>query len=93
MCVALLHLVALVVNLRLRVVKTIPSSKMETVVNLSDAQQLAIEKFKALVGDEQMDGIIAQGPEVFLSRHEAFMSFESGLLGQVYDHIASAVPA
>ena len=65
---------------------------METVVNLSEAQQLAFEKFKALVGDEQMDAIIAQGPEVFLARLDAFMAFESRLVGQVYDHIASAMP-
>ena len=54
---------------------------METVVNLSDAQQLAFEKFKELVGDEQMHGIIVQRPEVFLARLEAFMSFESRLVG------------
>ena len=53
---------------------------METIVNLSDAQQLAFEKFKVLVGDEQMDGSKAQGPEVFLSRLEVLMSFESRLV-------------
>ena len=52
---------------------------METVVNLSDAQQLAFEKFKALVGNEQMDAIIAQVPKVLLSRLEAFY----GIRGQV----------
>ena len=66
---------------------------METVVNLSDAQQLAFEKFKALVGDDQMDAIIAAGPEVFLSRLEAFMAFEARLVGQVYDYITSVMPA
>ena len=59
---------------------------METVSNLSEAQRLALEKLKALVGDEQVDYILAQGPDVLHARLAAFMHFESTLIGQVHDH-------
>ena len=36
---------------------------METVSNLSEAQRLALAKLKALVGEEQVDHILAQGPD------------------------------
>ena len=65
---------------------------METVSNLSEAQRLALEKLKALVGDEQVDNILAQGPDVLHARLAAFMQFESTLIGQVHDHLASAIP-
>ena len=37
---------------------------METKINLSEAQGLALEKFRALVGNEQVDLILAQDPDV-----------------------------
>ena len=36
---------------------------------------------------------MAEGPEVFNARPEAFMQFEANEIGQVHDHIASAMPA
>ena len=39
-----------------------------------------------------MDLILAQGPDVIRARFDAFMQFESTLIGQVQDHLASAMP-
>ena len=39
-----------------------------------------------------MDLILAQGPDVIRTRLDAFMHFESTLIGQVHDHLASAMP-
>ena len=39
-----------------------------------------------------MDLILAQGPDVIRARLDAFMQFESTLIGQVHDHLASAMP-
>ena len=39
-----------------------------------------------------MDLILAQGPDVICARLDAFMQFESTLIGQVHDHLASAMP-
>ena len=50
---------------------------METKINLSEAQGLALEKLRALVGNEQVDLILAQGPDVIRARLDAFMQFES----------------
>ena len=35
-----------------------------------------------------MDLILAQGPDVIRARLDAFMQFESTLIGQVHDHLA-----
>uniref|UniRef100_M4B7D5 Uncharacterized protein n=1 Tax=Hyaloperonospora arabidopsidis (strain Emoy2) TaxID=559515 RepID=M4B7D5_HYAAE len=51
-----------------------------------------MEKLRALVGNEQVDLILAQGPEVIRARLDAFMQFESTLIGQVHDHSVSVVP-
>ena len=52
---------------------------METTINLSKTQQLSLEKLRALVGSEQMDLIIAQGPDVIHARLVAFMQYEFDL--------------
>ena len=55
---------------------------METKINLSEAQGLALEKLRALVGNEQVDLILAQGPDVIRPRLDSFMQFESTLIGK-----------
>ena len=65
---------------------------MITKINLSDSQGLALEKLRALVGKEQVDLILAQGPDVIRARLDAFTQFESTLIGQVHDPLASAIP-
>ena len=65
---------------------------METKITLSEAQRLALEKLRALVESKQVDLILAQGPDVIRARLDAFMQFESTLIGQVHDHLASAMP-
>ena len=65
---------------------------METKITLSEAQGLALEKLRALFGNEQVDLILAQGPDVIRARLDAFMQFGSTLIGQVHDHLASAMP-
>ena len=65
---------------------------METKINLSEVQGLALEKLRALVGNKQVDLILAQGSDVIRARLDAFMQFESSLMGQVHDHLASAMP-
>ena len=64
---------------------------METKITLSEAQGLALEKLRALVGNEQVDLILAQGPEVIRARLDAFMQFESTFIGQVHDPLASVM--
>ena len=39
-----------------------------------------------------MDLILAQGPDVIRECFKAFMQFESTLIGQVHDHLSSAMP-
>ena len=65
---------------------------MENLFYLSEAQRLALNKVTALMGIDQIDHIVAQGSEVLHSRLEAFMHYEATLIGQVYDHVASALP-
>ena len=38
-----------------------------------------------------MDLILTQGPDVIRARLDAFMQFGSSLIGQVHDHLASAM--
>ena len=54
---------------------------MQTKNNLSKAKGLALEKLRALVGNEQVDLILAQGPDVICARLDAFMQFESTVIG------------
>ena len=39
-----------------------------------------------------MNLILAKGPDVIRARLDAFMQFESTLIGQVHDHLVSAMP-
>ena len=41
---------------------------MSTQIGLSEAQRLALEKLSALIGSDQVEHIVAQGPEVLLAR-------------------------
>ena len=45
-----------------------------------------------LVGNAQVGLILAQGPDVIRARVDAFMQFESTLVGYVHDHLASDMP-
>ena len=65
---------------------------MESLDRLSQAERLALDKLRALIGDEQIDLIVAQGPEVLKARLQAFIQFEATLIGQIHDHVASAMP-
>uniref|UniRef100_A0AAV1ULR7 Uncharacterized protein n=1 Tax=Peronospora matthiolae TaxID=2874970 RepID=A0AAV1ULR7_9STRA len=64
---------------------------METAMNLSEAQQIMIEKLTALKGHEQVALILSRGPDALCARLEAFSNFESTLIGQVRDCLASAM--
>ena len=65
---------------------------METKINLSGAQGLALGKLRALFGNEHVDLILAQGLDVIRARLDAFMQCNSTLIGQVHDHLASVMP-
>ena len=65
---------------------------MENVSYLSEAQHLVLEKLTALVGIEQINHIVAQGPEVLHARLVAFMRNKAAPIGRVHDHVASAMP-
>ena len=60
-------------------------------ISLSEAERSALEKLKALVGNEQVGIILEQGPEVLCARLVAFMQLEFILIGQVHDHLASVM--
>ena len=85
-----LHFVVLVVNIYLSLY--LVSVRMETKINLPIAQRLALKKLRALVGNEQVRLVFAQGTDVLRAHLDAFMQFESTLIGQVQDHSASAMP-
>ena len=63
---------------------------MET-ISLAEAKRSALEKLKALIGNEQVDIILVQGLDVLRALVAVFMQFESTLIGQVHDHLASAL--
>ena len=65
---------------------------MESLDHLSQFQRLALDKLRTLIGVEQIDYIVAQGPEVLDSRLEAFMQLEVTCIGQVHEYVASAMP-
>ena len=46
---------------------------MESLDRLFQAQRHALDKLGALIGDEQIDHIVAQGPEVLKARLQAFI--------------------
>ena len=57
---------------------------MEDLSHLSEAQHLALDKLTALVGIDQINHIVAQGPEELQARLKAFMRYEATLIGQVH---------
>ena len=65
---------------------------MEKLAYLSEAERLAHNQLRALIGTEQIDHIVAQRPEVLDTRLEDFMQFEAPLIGQVHGRMASAMP-
>ena len=65
---------------------------MENISHLSEAQCLAFDKLKRLIGHDQLDQLVAQGPEVLNARLEAFMRYEASLIGQVHEHVAASMP-
>ena len=65
---------------------------MESHVHLLKAQQLALDKFTALTGINQIDQIVAQGSEVRKTRLEAYMRYKTTLIRHFSDHVASAMP-
>ena len=50
---------------------------------LSEAQKVALDKLTAAVGPEYVEFLAAQGPDVLNARVEAFMQYETALMGQV----------
>ena len=50
---------------------------------------IALDKLTALVGIDQINHILTQIPEGSL---EVFIRYEIALIGQVYDHVALAMP-
>ena len=62
---------------------------MEDLSYLSEAQRLALDKLTALIGIEQIDHMVAQGPDELQARIQAFMRYEAALIGH---HVASAMP-
>ena len=65
---------------------------MEDLSHHSEAQYLALDELTALVVIEQINHIVAQGPEVLHARLEASMRYEAALIGQVHYHVASDMP-
>ena len=64
--------------------------RMESLARFTDAQWLVLDKLTASIGIEQIDQIMAQGPEVLNVRLEILMRYETMMIGQVYDNIALA---
>ena len=65
---------------------------MEDLSHLSEAQRLALDKITALVRIDQINHIVGKGLRELQARLEAFMRYEATLIGQVHDHVASAMP-
>ena len=65
---------------------------MECFAHLYEVQKLALNKLKALIEVDQIDYIMVQGSEVLNARLEAFMRYETTLIGQVHDYVASVMP-
>ena len=65
---------------------------MEQSTPLSEAQKVALDKLTAAVGPEYVEFLAAQGPDVLNARVETFMQYETALLMQVQNQVASAMP-
>ena len=64
--------------------------RMESLARFTDAQWLVLDKLTASIGIEQIDQIMAQGPEVLNVRLEILMRYAKKIFGQIYDNIALA---
>ena len=64
---------------------------MKDLSYLPEAQRLALDKHIALVGIDQINHIVAQGPDELQASLEAFMDYEAALSGQVHGYVASAM--
>lgn len=65
---------------------------MEQFSPLSEPQKVAFDKLTAAVGPEYVKFLVSQGPDVLNARLEGFMQYDTALVGQVQDQMASAVP-
>ena len=65
---------------------------MERLVHLSEAKWLALDKFTAVIGVDQIDQILVQDSEVLNVRLEVFMRYKTTLIRQVRDHVALVMP-
>ena len=65
---------------------------MRSLAHCSEAQCLVLDKLRALIGIEQTDLIVAQGPEVLNTRLKSFMQFVATLIGQFHDHVTPTMP-
>ena len=65
---------------------------MEQSTPLSEAQKVALDKQTAAVGPEYVEFLAAQGPDVLNAHVETFMQYETALLWQVQNQVASAMP-
>ena len=65
---------------------------MESLAQLTVAQQIALDRLTPFIKIDQIDQILTQGPEALNARFEAFIRYETTLIGQVHDHVASTWP-
>ena len=65
---------------------------MEQSTPLNEAQKVAIDKLTAAVDPEYVEFLAAQGPDVLNARVETFMQYETALLGQIPNQVASTMP-
>ena len=65
---------------------------MEQSTPLNEAQKVAFDKLTAAVGPEYLEFLAAQGLDVLNARVETFIQYETALLGQVQNQVASAMP-
>ena len=64
--------------------------RMESLARFTDAQWLVLDKLTASIGIDQIDQIMAQGPEVLNVRLQILMRYAKKIFGQIYDNIALA---
>ena len=65
---------------------------MATKINLFEAQQLALDRLRELVGNKQLGLILAQGSDVIRAHLDAFMQYEPTLLGILLRPLSSTMP-
>ena len=65
---------------------------MEQSTPFTEPQKVALDELTAAVGPEYVELLVAKGPDVLNARFEIFMQYETALLGQVQNQLASAIP-